>query len=112
MRALLVTLVQPVQLGDDDPGREGQHEQPGLRRSVNGIAVRRVRSEEELRDREGHCQSYDVGARQGSPNQPTSPTHEALPTPMLEDLERPVTYRRPQFSELGQLGSGHRLPFP
>ena len=87
--ALLVAVVEAVELRRDDPERQRREEDRPPRRADVATAGRRA-GYSRLRDEEREQQPDEVGGEQHPAHQPTAALDPRRPPAPLEDLERPL----------------------
>ena len=94
--ALLVVVVEAVELGHDHPGRQAdeEDEQLDLRADRVGAAVH---LEEERRREERERQPDEVGQHEHAPHEPAAAYPDGARPPPLEDLQRPWIEGRRDF---------------
>jgi hypothetical protein len=114
VRALLIALVEAVELGDDDPCRQGSEEEHPLHRRVDRVRSVRVRSQQELGGDKCNPETEQVGGEQHASDEPSPPADRGRGAATLQDLERPVVHRRRDLvveqcslNESGTLGRVH-----
>ena len=104
--ALLVEVVEAVELRDDHPGRQAQAEDEQLDLRGDGIGAPGL-LEEERRGEEGEREPDEVGQHEHAAHEPASPHAQRARPPALEDLKSSRVHRRGDFD--GILRVGHRL---
>ncbi len=85
---LLVAVVQPIELGSDDPQRQTQHHDAELKPGMRPAAARH----DQLREQIGEDQAGCVRDEQGAPHEPPAPPRRMLVrdrAPTLEQRDGP-----------------------
>ena len=86
--ALLVPVVEPVDLRGDDPDRERQQEEVDL--EAERHAARGLPAGDEVRDEEGGEQADDVREQERAADEPAAPPDDGGAAAVVDDLERPL----------------------
>ena len=87
--ALLVVVVEAVELGDDDPGRQAQAEDEQLDLRADHVVLNGL-AEDEGGCEESEGQPDEVGDHEHSPHEPAAPQAHPTRAPPLEDVQRPL----------------------
>ena len=101
--ALVVVVVEAVELRDHHPCRNGEQEGEDLPSGRVGVGDL-DRGREPLRHQERSDETYYVGKEQHPPHEPAAPLDHCGASPAVEDLQRALVDRRPElFLELQAL---------